>query len=148
MSDWYHRPLSPEQLSYAINDVIYLKPLMEKLYHELENVNRLQWFIEECKQFENCEYYDDNILNVLSESHWIHDISLEEKAFLLKLIEWREIEAKRLNQPVINILKLKDIKQIIEHFPDELNELESVKFFPSKILRKHKSRFINIFNST
>lgn len=42
-TDWSARPLSDEQIDYALADVRYLPPLFEKLRADLEERHRLQW---------------------------------------------------------------------------------------------------------
>lgn len=46
--DWSRRPLPPEMLAYAAEDVKYLLPLAESLRSELVQKNRLGWVTEEC----------------------------------------------------------------------------------------------------
>jgi ribonuclease D len=46
--DWSKRPLSPAQETYALNDVLYLLPLRERLLEALRAKGRLLWVEEEC----------------------------------------------------------------------------------------------------
>jgi ribonuclease D len=46
--DWSKRPLSPAQETYALNDVLHLIPLREKLLETLRAKGRAQWVEEEC----------------------------------------------------------------------------------------------------
>ena len=46
-TDWAHRPLSDEQLEYALGDVIYLRPAYEALRARVEESGRLHWIEEE-----------------------------------------------------------------------------------------------------
>ncbi len=47
LSDWSVRPLSEEQIKYAADDVLYLKPLFEKVLNGREDDQRFKWFHEE-----------------------------------------------------------------------------------------------------
>jgi ribonuclease D len=47
-SDWLARPLSAEQLRYAVDDVAFLEPLFEVLREELVRRGRMDWFRVEC----------------------------------------------------------------------------------------------------
>ncbi len=49
---WDTRPLSPEQLSYAREDVVHLTALATELERRLEQAGRLQWAREECEFLE------------------------------------------------------------------------------------------------
>ncbi|HET7756296.1 MAG TPA: ribonuclease D, partial [Steroidobacteraceae bacterium] len=46
-TDWTRRPLSAEQLEYALDDVRYLLPIAEQLEAQLERLGRLDWLAEE-----------------------------------------------------------------------------------------------------
>ena len=46
--DWSRRPLSAEQETYALNDVLHLVPLSARLRDELRAVGREAWVEEEC----------------------------------------------------------------------------------------------------
>ena len=46
-TDWSRRPLSPEQIEYALDDVRYLLPLAARLQEELARLGRLGWLDEE-----------------------------------------------------------------------------------------------------
>jgi ribonuclease D len=46
--DWSRRPLSPAQETYALNDVLHLIPLRDRLADELRAKGRLRWVEEEC----------------------------------------------------------------------------------------------------
>ena len=43
-SNWLQRPLSDEQLRYAVEDVVYLVPLYERLRDEMQLRGRDEWF--------------------------------------------------------------------------------------------------------
>jgi len=47
--DWSRRPLPPEMIEYAANDVAYLLPLAAALKRELKTAGRLSWVHEECE---------------------------------------------------------------------------------------------------
>ena len=46
--DWSRRPLTPEQEAYALDDVLHLIPLRERLLEALHAIGRAQWVEEEC----------------------------------------------------------------------------------------------------
>ena len=46
--DWSRRPLTPEQETYAANDVLHLHALRDHLASELAGRDRLAWLEEEC----------------------------------------------------------------------------------------------------
>ena len=46
---WDARPLSPEQLAYAREDVVHLLELAGELERRLTELGRLEWAREECE---------------------------------------------------------------------------------------------------
>ncbi len=46
--DWSRRPLTAEQEAYALDDVLHLIPLRERLLEALHAIGRAQWVEEEC----------------------------------------------------------------------------------------------------
>ncbi len=56
-SDWIRRPLRPEQLAYAREDVVHLLPLYGQLASELAERGRTAWVTEELRALEDPERY-------------------------------------------------------------------------------------------
>ena len=59
-SDWSIRPLSPEALRYAANDVLYLLQVRETLSARLEELSRLEWAREEFARLEQVRHTPPN----------------------------------------------------------------------------------------
>ena len=56
-TDWTRRPLTPEQLQYAEDDVRYLAPLYLDLRAALEAAQRLDWLYEETRELEQLDLH-------------------------------------------------------------------------------------------
>jgi ribonuclease D len=50
MSDWFKRPLTPEQIRYAADDVLHLLPLRAVMEERLAALGRLEWAYEESER--------------------------------------------------------------------------------------------------
>lgn len=48
-TNWAHRPFTSQQIRYALDDVRYLPPLMQRLRQQLTKCKRLTWFKEESR---------------------------------------------------------------------------------------------------
>jgi ribonuclease D len=55
-ADWAHRPLAPEAIDYAANDVRYLFTLKKILDDRLRVLGRRAWVAEECVRLEDIRY--------------------------------------------------------------------------------------------
>jgi len=115
-SDWEKRPLTHEQLRYAISDVKHLYPLMKVLEERLKKSRKLSWALEECKRWEDSEYFSagpselvDSLGGMLS-----RNLSYKQRVFLVRLHRWREVEAKKRNCPVNAVLKTQYLNIIIK----------------------------------
>jgi len=58
MTDWARRPLTENQVDYAIGDVTYLIDVYDKLNDELEDAGRTTWAHEEMGHLRNKDLYD------------------------------------------------------------------------------------------
>ena len=59
-TNWLQRPLSPRQLDYAINDVLYLKQIYRLLKDRLHNLGRQDWVQESFLNLSKTENYFNN----------------------------------------------------------------------------------------
>jgi len=48
LTDWRRRPLSPDQVRYAVEDVVHLPKAARVLRNRLQELGRTGWFAEEC----------------------------------------------------------------------------------------------------
>ena len=46
-TDWAQRPLSSQQIDYALSDVVHLRAVYDKLIARLKKTQRLHWLDEE-----------------------------------------------------------------------------------------------------
>ena len=97
-TDWTKRPLKPEQLVYAREDVVHLLPLYDQLRGDLERRGRLDWVHEEQRRFEDPERWepvpDDECYTYVK--GWQRH-GARELAVLRALAAWRERAARRAN---------------------------------------------------
>ena len=110
-SNWVKRPLSPEQIKYAANDVLYLSELREKLLDELSGKNELDWFNEEMAHLNNFTFLEEKKDPISRDDR--KAFSVVELFILRGLLEFRESVAKNLNRPVYQIFKDDYAREIV-----------------------------------
>lgn len=123
-SHWLKRPLTPEQLFYAKQDVFYLHEIYEKMLNEFSTKPKLyQQFIDTCRYYENDELYKFNPSAVWQKTK--HKLQKTDNYELIrKLFFLREKIANSVNLPREFVLKFtnlvvfaetKDIKFLKTH---------------------------------
>jgi ribonuclease D len=127
-TDWARRPLSENQLTYAVADVTYLAKLYPMLRDRLEAEGRLNWVASEMAALGDPANYD-----VEPENAWRRLKPRRNAAKYLAVFKgvaaWRERTAQTRDQPRGRILKDEAIEEIATQLPldaDGLNRLRSV----------------------
>ncbi len=139
-ADWAQRPLTERMESYARSDTHYLKPLADKLKHELAAKNRLAWQQESCAQLiQNCTRPQEIDGETLWRIKGCTRLSRRGLAVLRELWHWREGEARRACRPPFFVLsheKIVDLAAVAaEGRPIE-------KLLPLKISPRRKSGLV------
>ncbi|NBV06539.1 MAG: hypothetical protein EBS06_04805 [Proteobacteria bacterium] len=142
-SDWQKRPLSLQQLEYAILDVIFLEEIYEKLLNILVKKNRQKWYEEEVEIF---------ITKAISQSqeNLFKNFSLKGKSEsqvirIKNLILWREEWAKKLDLPRQHFIKDNVLERIVYSHNLDLNldqeKINQIKEIMSCDIEKLNKKF-------
>ena len=119
--DWSLRPISQNQLNYALNDVYYLRKIYFKLEQKLKSNNRFDWALEESKIYLNKKLYLNS-----PENYWKNIYPSKTKNLnlfkLKKVFEWREEKCINFNISRKLVFSDKDLVTLIKD-PNNLNSL-------------------------
>ena len=116
MTDWKKRPLSKNQIDYALNDVIYLGKLYSSLNEELIQTKKINYFKEEMKNFINDIDWDPRLENAWKRIKSIKSLEIRVKKVAKGISIWRESKAIKMNIPRNWILSEKKIIDISKDF--------------------------------
>jgi ribonuclease D len=144
-SDWERRPLSNDQVEYALNDVIHLGEISNLLQEKLEDLNRLDWVIEENKRFEKLSFYNVDLIDKILNSSFAFSLSQKEKVFLMRLYQWREKEAERRNCPEKKVLSPDTVKAIVQIISSGQKNFENDRRIPNPSIHKNWPVFSDLF---
>ncbi len=121
-TDWSHRPLTERQLTYALSDVIHLRPAYEKLKRRLLRTGRAHWLEEEMAVLTDPATY-----RVDPETSWqrlkVRTHKPRFTAILRELAAWREREAQRRDLPRSRVLRDESLLEIAAHAPTSVDDL-------------------------
>lgn len=127
-TNWLQRPLSDEQVAYALDDVRYLPEAMRLLEERAEVHGRLDWVREEMAAYDDPALYeerdpDDQFERVSGRGR----LSSAQLAVLRELAAWRENEARRQDRPRGHIVPDDVLSQIARSTPRSSSALRSVR---------------------
>jgi ribonuclease D len=122
-SDWRKRPLTPAQLSYAVDDVRYLLPIKEVLHSRLVELERAAWLEEDCAALCAWDNYDVAVDDAWRRVKGFGNLSPEAFARCVALAAWRETAARRRNLPRNWVLKDAELVDIAAAQPTTTGEL-------------------------
>ncbi|MFW2067817.1 ribonuclease D [Acinetobacter johnsonii] len=142
-SNWLARPLSPAQLSYAANDVLYLMNLSEKVKQELDSKSLLTFALEDCQHLTQ-EIATETPLNLLYQDIGNYRHSRRQLMQLQQLAVWREHMVKALNTPRSFILKNSSMIDLVEKNPKNAFQLSGVKDIRQNVVREHGKTILDL----
>lgn len=147
VTDWETRPVSPKQLKYAFNDVIYLPKLWKTLTERLEELNRLHWVQQELAKLETADYYEIDPMKEALQSNLTSHLAPREQLFLIRLLAWRRDEAKRKNYSKEMVLPTKTISMIVKNINEGKAALKQNRVISDKTIVKHWDTFNELFQA-
>jgi ribonuclease D len=123
---WDARPLSPEQLAYAREDVVHLLEMASELERRLRSLGRLEWAREECQPLALSSDERDPA-SIFLRLPRVNGLNAPARAIARELVEWREQSAERQNRPVQGVLGDATLVEIARRRPSSRGELERIR---------------------
>ena len=128
-TDWSRRPLSKEQLHYAVSDVTHLRDVFTALDADLKKRGRSDWVSIEMDILTSPKTYDFH-----PERAWerlkTRVRKPRELAVLMEVAAWREQEAQSRDVPRGRVLKDEAVGDIANHAPNTLEKLGQLRSLP------------------
>ena len=141
-TDWSRRPLSPEQIAYALDDVNYLLPLADQLQETLARLGRLEWLKQEL-----AELADPATLSVDPEQAWrrlkgLGNLDEGRGRLARALASWRERSAIEHNRPRGWILDESVLREIVLQVPRTEAALEAIPEMPPGLAKRRGAELL------
>ena len=129
-TDWSARPLSDEQIEYAMADVRYLPPLLDSLRDELRRRNRYEWAQTEFARAEAKAVRverDEDAFKRLN----LSGMNRKQLAVLREVAALREAMAREIDKPPSFVMPDLAMIQFARQQPKGVGDLRAVRGMPN-----------------
>ena len=132
---WDARPLTPEQLRYAREDVEHLLPLADELQRRLSERGRLEWAREECLVIAAAtdERDPDEVWRRLPR---VSGLDARDRAIARELGAWRERTAAAEDRPVGSVVRDPTMVELAKRAPKNPKELAAIRGAGPDVVRR------------
>jgi ribonuclease D len=138
---WDRRPLSPEQVGYAREDVLHLLDLASELARRLTESGRLEWAREECRALEQVsDTRDPDVL--FARLPRINSLKPAARAVARELVAWREEVAASQDRPASTVLNDSALVELAKRRPASPGELDQIRGVNPGSLRRRGSSLL------
>lgn len=146
VTDWEARPFNPRQLTYALDDVFHLPALAAKMEDKLTGLGRFDWALDESATFEEASMYERDPNREAMLSSLMPNLKFKEQVFLLRLYNWRNEEARRLNYSKEMIFSSKLMGVLIRSVASGKEALLANRRLPQRTVQKFGNMFHDMFH--
>ena len=126
MTDWSRRPLTDNQVEYAIGDVTHLIHIYNRLASDLDTAGRTSWAQEEMSHLRDRNLYDADPRELWRRVR-LRRPTRRALAILREITEWREISAQNRNIPRGWVCRDEALAEISLNAPQTPAALERVR---------------------
>ena len=136
-SDWSQRPLSPEQIAYAANDVTVLGELLNHVRSELNRLERWEWLVEDTRwQLQDALDMptDDQAYKRVKGLARLSNLQRHRGSALAR---WREQQAQEQDRPRGYFMKDDVLVKLAQVSPRSFRDLAKVKGVHQGALRRY-----------
>jgi ribonuclease D len=141
-TDWSQRPLSGEQIEYALDDVRYLLPLATQLEEQLARLGRRSWLEEELALLG-----DARVLTLEPDEAWLRlkglrDLDPARERLARSLAAWRERTALEHNRPRGWILSDAVLREIVLQVPRTAAALAQIPGMAPSVVKRRSEELL------
>jgi len=137
-TDWRRRPLSQQQLDYAVQDVLHQDNLYRELTSRLDRLDRRDWFDQEMSDWLALQQ------SLLTGERWrsvsgIGSFPARSLAIARELWHWRDDLARSTNKLTRRILRDDLLAELARRQQGDLNRIRSIRGMHHRHLQPHMS---------
>ncbi|HEV3081025.1 MAG TPA: HRDC domain-containing protein [Gemmataceae bacterium] len=132
LTEWRERPLTPQQIRYAFDDVRYLLPLWRRLRDRLQERGREGWAREEFTRLAASAAPDEPALEKWRKLRGLGSLDRRRLAVVRELNHWREGVAARTNRPARTVVRDDLLIEIARRNPYREGDLSVIRGLPRR----------------
>lgn len=132
-TDWSRRPLSPSQVEYAADDVIYLPEVYRKMSAQLESLGRIHWLDPDFAALVDPKKYAINERDRYRRLKRVGQLKRRQLSAAREVAEWRELKAERSDIPRKWVMTDEQIVEACKREATSIDELFMVRGLSDKL---------------
>jgi ribonuclease D len=143
-ANWTRRPLSQDEIDYAMDDVRYLVPVFQTLKTELEDKKRNAWIEKDLlamTAISNFQIEVDDLWQRLKGVQKLKGVELQIARYLCR---WREKLAQQKNLPRRWIVKDDLLIDVARLKPSKMDDFDSIRDVNEKFIQRHGDTLLQI----
>ncbi len=143
-ANWTRRPLSEDELDYAMDDVRYLMSVYQELNDKLESTHRRSWIEKDLLAMSNADNYEVDQAQLWQRLRGVQKLKGKNLQIASDLCRWREQVAQRQNRPRRWIAKDDVIIEIARRKPESLEALSKIPELSDKVVKRHGEKLLQV----
>ncbi|MDB3914538.1 ribonuclease D [Alphaproteobacteria bacterium] len=144
-TNWLQRPLSKNQINYAISDVTHLINIFPLIRKAIKDNNREEWVTKELEHLSKKELY-----KVKADEVWkkikLKNSNPQMLNLLKYLANWRENECKKRNIPRNRLIRDDVLINISFSKPKTISELKKIRAIPKNLSNDDFSQILEVID--
>jgi ribonuclease D len=136
LSDWSQRPLSEEQVKYAVDDVLRLPELWAAIARRLDESDRAEIAALACREARDRHLSEPDPQDAWRQFAAAPGMSARARSVLQEVCAWREAAAQERNQPPRTLLGDGTIVELAKRPPSQRDGILANRRFP-RSAQKH-----------
>ncbi len=143
-ANWLRRPLSLDELNYAMDDVRHLIAVYEALKQKLDSTRRSSWIEKDLVAMSEPENYQVDKSQLWRRLKGVLKLKDEKLQIASDLCRWREDLAQQQNRPRRWIAKDDALVEIAHQEPEDFEDLARIPELSEKTARRHGEELLKI----
>lgn len=143
-ANWMRRPLSRDELDYAMDDVRYLMLVYQELDARLASTRRRNWIANDLQAMSQAANYEVDQDQLWKRLRGVQKLKGEKLQIASDLCRWRERLAQQQNRPRRWIAKDDALIEIARQKPADVHALGRIPELSDKTVKRHGEGLLKI----